>query len=164
MNAKKMQKLLVLWAVPVLFLTQTVLAGMQGVQKPNFSGTWNFNPEKSKLQIPAPTSSTFRIDHREPEFHLSRTHVFEGKSDTWGVDLTTDGKEVIQESDGQTIHICLTWEGNDLIFDSKIVMKDREATNVVRYHLSEDGKIFTATERFRGPLLKYDNVWVFDKE
>jgi hypothetical protein len=164
MNAKKILKRSIRWTVPILFLASVALTGIEDPQKPNFSGTWKFNPEKSKLQIPVPTSSTFRLDHREPEFHLSRTHVYDGKSDTWGVDLTTDGKEVIQESADQTIHIRLYWEGNDLIFDSKIVMKDREATNVVRYHLSEDGKIFTATERFRGPRLKYDNIWVFDKE
>jgi outer membrane protein assembly factor BamB len=138
--------------------------GIQESQKPNFSGAWRFNPEKSKLQIPAPTSSTFRVDHREPEFHLSRTHVYEGKADTWSIDLTTDGKEVVQQEGDRTIHSRLYWEGNELVFDSKIVLKDREATNIVRYQLSEDGKTFTAIERFRGPILKYDNIWVFDKQ
>jgi hypothetical protein len=55
-------------------------------------------------------------------------------------------------------------EGNELVFDSRIVLQDREATNLVRYSLSADGKTFTATERFRGPVVKYDNIWVFDKE
>jgi hypothetical protein len=27
---------------------------------------------------------------------LTRTHVYNGKPDTWTIDLTTDGKEVIQ--------------------------------------------------------------------
>lgn len=132
--------------------------------KPDFSGVWKFNPQKSKLQIPAPASGVFRIDHKEPAFHLSRTFMSDGKEDTWGIDLTTDGKEVVQQGKAETVRARLTWDGNDLVFDSKIILKDREASNVVRYHLSEDGKTFTATEIFRGPRLKYDNVWVFDKQ
>jgi hypothetical protein len=133
-------------------------------KKPDFSGAWKFNPQKSKLQIPAPGSGVFHIDHKEPAFHLSRTFMSNGKEDTWGIDLTTDGKEVVQQGKGETVRARLSWDGNDLVFDSKIILKDREATNVVRYHLSEDGQTFTATESFRGPRLKYDNIWVFDKE
>ena len=43
-----------------------ILAGIQAPQKPNFSGTWKFNPAKSKLQIPPPDSGVFRIDSQEP--------------------------------------------------------------------------------------------------
>ncbi len=132
--------------------------------KPDFSGVWKFNAQKSKLQTLVPESGVFRIDHKEPAFHLSRTFVNKGKEDTWGIDLTTDGKEVVQQGEEETVRARLTWEGNDLIFDSTIIRGNREASNVVRYHLSDDGKIFTATERFRGPRFKYDNLWVFDKE
>lgn len=136
----------------------------QEPQRPNFSGVWKFNPAKSKLQTPVPTASVFRVNHREPDFDLSRTHTYEEKSDTWSIHLTTDGKEVTQEEGGQKVLVRLFWEGNELVFDSKIVFKDREVTNVVRYALSQDGRVFTATERFRGPVVKYDNIWVFDKE
>ena len=53
--------------------------------------------------------------------------------------------------------------GADLFLDSTITMGSRTATNKVVYHLSDDGRKLTATESFRGPRLKYDNVWVFDK-
>jgi len=48
-------------------------------------------------------------------------------------------------------------------FDSTISHGSRTATNKFAYHLSADGLRLTATESFRGPRLKYDNVWVFDK-
>lgn len=159
MSRRIIQKVLMMtWLASLVFLWG------QEPQRPNFSGVWKFNPAKSKLQTPAPTASVFRIDHKEPGFDLSRTHTYGEKSDTWGIRLTTDGKEVIQEEEGRKTLVRLTWEGNELVFDSRIVLKDREATNVVRYSLSEDGKILTATERFRGPVVKYDNLWVFDKE
>jgi hypothetical protein len=159
-----MLKQAIAWFSLLLFLTLTGFASTQQPQKPDFSGVWKFNPEKSKLQIRPPSSSTFVVDHKEPRFHLSRTHVYDGKPDIWSIDLTTDGKEVVQQEGDRTARVRLYWEGKDLIFDSVIVSKDRQATNVVRYNLSPDGKTFTATESFRAPKLKYDNVWVFDKE
>jgi len=154
----------VAWFLFVSVLSWAGFALAQEAQKPDFSGVWKFNPEKSKLQIPAPTSSSFVVDHKEPRFHLSRTHVYDGKPDTWSIDLTTDGKEVIQQTGDRTLHARLYWEGNQLVFDSKIVLKDREASNIVKYQVSPDRKVFKAYESFRGPKLKYDNIWVFDKE
>jgi hypothetical protein len=46
-----------------------------GEAKPDFSGTWIFNPAKSKLEIDPPTKSIFVIEHRDPKFSLSRTHT-----------------------------------------------------------------------------------------
>ena len=43
-------------------------------------------------------------------------------------------------------------------------MGDKEATNLVRYAMASDGRSFTAMERFRGPKLNYDNVWVMEKQ
>ncbi len=133
-------------------------------QKPDFSGIWRFNPEKSSLQITPPTASIFQIDHQEPYFKIVRTHIFGEKSDTWGIQLTTDGKEFIQEESGEKLVGHLYWDGDILVFDTKIFLKNREASNIVRYELSEDGKTLTATERFRGPAVKYDNIWIFEKD
>ncbi len=145
----------------------TALAGAsiaaQTASKPDFSGVWKLNLQKSKLQIPAPDSGVFRIEHKESIFHLSRTFVKSGQEDTWTVDFTTDGKEVVQEEKTETFRGRLSWKGSDLFLDSTISIKDRTATNVVRYHLSDDGRVLTAAEKFKGPRLKYENVWVFDK-
>lgn len=50
------------------------------------------------------------------------------------------------------------------IFYANAKIRRKMKRNVVRYGLSEDGKTYTATESFLGPIVKYDNVWVFDKE
>jgi len=132
--------------------------------RPDFTGVWKLNLQKSKLQVPAPESGVFRIEHREPSFKLSRTFIRDGKEDTWGIGLTTDGKEVVQEEKSETFRGRLTWVGSDLFLDSTISMGTRTATNKVTYHLSEDSRILTAAESFRGPIQKHDNLWVFDKE
>lgn len=63
--------------------------------KSDFTGTWKFDHSKSSLQIPSPDSTSFVIEHNEPRFLLKRTHVFGGNSDTFSIDLTTDGKTEI---------------------------------------------------------------------
>ena len=155
-------------AVQCLFLSSSAalmaFAGVQQAAKPNFSGVWNFVPAKSKLQIPGPASGVFRIDHCEPAIHITRTFLRDGKSDAWEIEATTDGKEVVQVGDGQTTRARLYWEGSDLVLDEIIALKDRKATNVVKYHLSNGDNTLSANESFRGPIVKYDNAWVFERK
>jgi hypothetical protein len=113
--------------------------------KPDFSGTWRFDPGKSALQIPAPDATVFVIEHREPALRITRTHVSGGKSDTFTLDLTTDGKEVALMRGGLRLRARAYWDGEVLVFDSKVARGGVEGTNVVRY------------------ALDYDNRWVMEK-
>jgi hypothetical protein len=133
-------------------------------EKPNFSGSWVVNLEKSKLEIKVELeSATFTIDHKEPNFRFSRVFVIGGKDNALAWALTTDGKEAVTVDDGRTDHSRLYWDGDVLAFEVRMVLKDgREATNVVRYSLRDGGRTFVAEEKFRGPVLKYDNLWVAD--
>lgn len=58
----------------------------------------------------------------------------------------------------------LYWEGDILVFVTRIVAPQGEATNIVHYSLREGGRVIEAAEKFRGPKLSYDNLWVFDKK
>ena len=130
--------------------------------KPNFTGRWKFNPDKSALQSPAPEFSIFVIEHHEPHFHLERTHVFGGKSDTFLVELTTDGKPVALNHGGMEIQSKMYWKGDLLVFDSRFIHDGEEATNLVRYRLEDGGRTFIAEEQLRSTQHKHDNLWVFD--
>ncbi len=136
------------------------------LDKPNFSGGWVFNAEKSKLEVKVKLeSATFTIDHREPDFRLSRVFVINGKTDSYSYALTTDGTEKVEERPDRTLHSRIYWDGDVLVFDVRIILKDgREATNIVRYSLRDGGRTFVAEEKFRGPVLKYDNLWVADRK
>ena len=149
----------------VLFLMSLTI-GLQGkLVKPNFTGTWKFNAAKSKLQIAAPDSTVFVVEHREPRFHLTRTHVFNGQSDTWEIELTTDGKEVVREEPTRTLRCRMYWEGDALVFLVRIRKHDGEkVTDRVRYVLAADGKSIAAYESYRGRTQRADNVWILEKQ
>ena len=134
---------------------------IQAGAKPDFSGTWELNLAKSKLEIPPPTSSTFYITHQEPVFRLKRTHVYSGKANTWSIELISDGPEVVQTEDN--FHARLVWKQDALVLESYWIDGGVKTTNTVRYRLSKDGKVFTADERVSGPKVKHLNVWVFDR-
>lgn len=131
--------------------------------KPNFTGTWKFNPAASVLQIQAPDATIIVIEHREPKLRLSRTHVSGEKQDTFSLVLRTDGKEIAAAAGGRQLRCRAHWEGESLVFESILGKSPEEATNVVRYTLSGDGKSLRAEEHFRSESLNYDNVWLLDR-
>ena len=134
--------------------------------KPDFSGTWVLNLEKSRLDPRMHVEmGTITIDHREPQFHFHRLFVTAGKNDEFSYALTTDGKETVAEEKGQTVHSHLYWDGDVLVYSVLMVRQDgRQATNIVRYSLRDGGKTIVAEEKFRGPILKYDNLWISDRK
>jgi len=137
---------------------------MVRIEPMNFSGKWRFNPEKSALEIPAPESAYFEIEHREPDFRLTRTLVYGGQADTLTVELKTDGSESVQQFRDIEARMRLHWDGAELVFDSAVRTPDDEGTNVVRYSLHDEGQTLAAVERVRSPKLQHDNTWVFDRE
>jgi hypothetical protein len=145
-----------------LAIGATVRAG----QRPDLSGTWVLNLAKSHLQIRSDLDSgAFTIDHKEPAFRFSRIFVAGGKEDASSYDLTTDGKEKIVKEPGRTTASRMYWDGDVLVLDEKIVLANgREATNVVRYSLRDGGMTLVAEEKFRGPVRRYDNLWVADRK
>lgn len=148
-------------------LTPEDRAALEGIPpaqpKPDFSGTWKFDPARSVLQIPPPDSTVFVIEHREPLLRITRTHVIGGKSDTFTLDLTTDGREVALDRGDLRLRARAYWDGETLVFDSVVARGGEEGSNVVRYTLAEDGQSFRAEERFRSRAVNYDNVWILKR-
>ncbi len=133
---------------------------------PNFSGTWVLNYSKSKLQMPTLQSSTFVINHVEPVWNVTRTHVWADGTDTFKATYTTDGKEYVQNLDGTDFHVRMSWRDSErLVLDSWWKTGDGErVTNVVTYFMSEGGKTFIADERVEGGRFPHVNHWVFEKK
>lgn len=131
--------------------------------RPDFSGMWNFNLERSSLEIPAPDSSVFVIRHHEPAFHLERTHVFGGMRDVFSIDVTTDGRGVELTHGDTVIHVKLYWEADDLVFYSELRRGEGSGTNIVRYKLTDGGRTLIALERLTIGEHSHANAWVFDR-
>jgi hypothetical protein len=144
-----------------LSLAAAVVAG-DGT-KPDLSGTWIFNPAKSRFEMTAPTKSIFVIDHQDSRFEFTRTHTWSGESDTLTLQFTTDGKELHQKIGDMETWSRLTWMGEELVLNMKLAYLGEQGTNVVHYRLADGGNTFIAAEWYHMPSRQHHNLWVFDK-
>ena len=133
-------------------------------QKPDFSGEYVLNPQASALEGGAATvrSAVLRIEHREPMVRFQGAFAFDSTSFDYTLELTSDGREVVDEKAPQTT-LSLRWDGNALVFIDRTDSADRPVTMSWRYELDEGGRRLTASERIRGGGRDADNVWVFDR-
>ena len=138
-----------------------------GQSKPNFSGTWIFNAQKSSLKMPPPNSMTLKIDQADPQISFSRTQTYGDQNFDWKLETVADGqKEVVQNSPQYTANIRVYWEGNSLVLDQKITAPDgTKATDLVTYSLLDGGNTLEAVENQKTEGMKKatTNKWVYQK-
>ncbi len=153
-----------------------LLGAMSGIaygqapqSKPNFSGTWVFNPQKSALKMTAPSSLTLEITQGDPQLVFARTQVYGDQTFNWKLEIVPDGqKEVVETSTDYTTSSRARWEGNSLVLDQKITATDGTKVNdLVTYSLGPDGNTLLALEQQtivgakRGTT---SNKWVYEKK
>jgi hypothetical protein len=140
----------------------------QAPSKPNLSGTWIFDAQKSKLQQDPPSSIKFVIDQNDPQVKFARTQVYGDRSFDWKLDIVADGeKEVVQTSPLYTANIRAHWEGSSLILDQKITASDgTTATDVVTYSLIDGGDTLEAVEnqKTQGMKKSVTSRWIYEKK
>jgi hypothetical protein len=144
-----------------LLLTAAATPG-EGI-KPDFSGTWRFNPEKSRLEMTTPTESIVMIEHQEPRFKLTRTHTWGERSDTLTFEYTTNGKEYYRKDGEYESWARMTWLEDELVLDMKMSYRGEEGTNVVHYRLADGGQTLIAAEWYHMASKIHHNLWVFNR-
>ena len=151
-----------------LLVTACALQAQQNPPKPDMSGTWIFNAQRSALKVPAPASMILKIVQNDPKVQLARTQVYGDQSFKWDLDIVTDGqKEVVQNSPAYTANVRAYWQGSALIVDQKITAPDgTKATDQVTYSLSADGRTLEAMEHevTLGAKGSTTNKWVYEKQ
>ena len=134
--------------------------------KPNFSGDWKLNAAKSNFgQMPAPTSLTEKITHSDPSLKVQTAQSGDYGDLNSDFSFTTDGKEC-QNAMGDMFKMTSTvkWDGDILMFDSKMDFQGTAMTGVDKWSLSPDGKSITVQRHFNGPMGEGDAVIVLDKQ
>lgn len=106
----------------------------------------------------------FLIEHRGPQFRLSRTWTAGGASDTFSLALTIGAEPEPVPHQDTVIYPALHWDGEDLVFPTRIVRGESVATNLVRYRLADGGATLVADEQLRSDSLNYANHWVLRRE
>ena len=136
-----------------------LIAGAQ--TKPNLSGVWKMNAQKSKFANGGPDNILIKIDHKEQALVEDWSMSTPGGDRSFQVKYTTDGKEIEQEVMGRTAKTKAKWEGDALVVEwySEGGFFKRKIT------LSADGKTMTkvVTQSNGGGEQSEDTV-VFEKQ
>jgi len=109
--------------------------------KPDLSGAWKMNREKSKFADGGPNAILIKIDHKEPAFTEEWTMSTPEGERSFQAKYATDGKETEQEVMGRTAKTSAKWEGNALVIE----FKTAEGFFKRKITLSADGKTITKT-------------------
>jgi hypothetical protein len=133
-------------------LTLTALAAALAAAPPNFSGAWKANIAKSDFgPMPAPTSASSKIDHKDPSLKVVATQVGAEGERTFELNYSTDGAETTNQIGPLTFKSKAKWEGAALLVVSKATTDDGDITITDKWTLSEDGKTLTVIRTFSGP-------------
>ena len=133
--------------------------------KPNFSGDWKLNAAKSNFgQIPAPSSLTQKITHADPSLKVQTAQSGDFGDFNSDFSFTTDGKEC-QNAMGDLFKMTSTvkWDGDILMFDSKMDFQGNPMTSNDKWTLSPDGRRLIIARHFNGPMGEGDAMFVMDK-
>ena len=151
----------------LITLSTALVAACTGFaqSKPDFSGTWKLNVEKSDFgPLPAPTSRVDAIQHTDPDLKDTVTaDMPQGKQNFTAV-YTTDGKEVTNKMGPREMKSTVIWEAANLVVNSKTSFQDNEVTVKAVWSLSTDGKTLTQNIHFVSPMGEADQKQIFEKQ
>src|SRR5262245_29508667 len=103
----------------IILVSYCFCASIAGAQtKPNLSGTWKMNLERSKWEsLDHIRTVVVKIEHKEPHFSESVTVTSDGGENTVEGNYTTDGKETVVQLSSGTLKATAKWEGEALLVE-----------------------------------------------
>jgi hypothetical protein len=130
------------------------LAGQD--DRPNFSGTWQFDGSKSELHTVTVAGATWVISEDENSIRITESEDGAGKKTD--LKCTTDGKEC--KISGGKATASFWYNG------AMLVEMESKGDHVTRYRmkLSADGKTLTVDTTSIVPQSSQDDVLVFQKQ
>lgn len=133
--------------------------------KPNFSGIWKLNVNKSDFgPIPGPESETDTIEHSDPSLKLAVDQQGSQGKRNYELAITINGKEEQHKIGDNDVKTTSQWEGSNLVVLTKLMFQDNEVLVKAVYSLSPDGKVVTNNTHFSSPMGEADQKLVFDKQ
>jgi hypothetical protein len=134
--------------------------------KPNFSGEWALDLDKSNFgPMGGPASMTRKIDHTDPDLNVTQTSTGGPQGDqTVSLKYSTDGKETTNQLMGTPAKTTASWDGGALVIKMSIDAGGTEILLTQRVTLSDDGKVMTDASHIVTPQGEFDMTQVFNKK
>lgn len=142
--------------------------------KPDFSGAWKLNKEKSVYgAMPVPDNFAMTIAHKDPDLALTITLNNPMGAQKSESKLKTDGSENTHTTGRVKLTSRIEWDGAVMVMKTKRVMEMStqlgqppqpvEINGEERWQLSADGKTLTIDVKMAGPQGEFTVKRVLDK-
>jgi len=135
--------------------------------KPNFSGTWRLNVQRSGPILPRGLEAlTLFIHHDGPLIRSSEIRTVSGQvRKSAESDAYTDGRErVSHPKPGSIEKVKQGWSGDALLKHWELSEEGKTYVSDIRQTLSEGGNVLVMSEHYRESRLERIRDWVFEKQ
>jgi hypothetical protein len=144
-----------------LFVILAAASVAMAADKPDFSGDWKMDADKSSFgQIPPPASIVAKIDHKDPALSVTTTQ----NDQTQTFKYSTDGKETTNSMMGNDMKSKANWDGKTLVISSTANMGGADLKMDTKYSLSDDGKTLTQALKIAAPQGEFEMTIVLVKQ
>jgi hypothetical protein len=153
--------------VHVMIAMLVVGLGTVMAARPNYTGEWKLNAEKSDFGMAPPISNrTDKIVHNEPSLQIVRTQTIAAGSGTSTYNCTTDGKDCTISITGAAIKLsgAFKWVDDALTFDGKGTYNGGDLSIHEKWGLSPDGKIITIQRQLTVSEGEADQTLALEKQ
>ena len=140
-------------------------AALVGAQtRPDLSGTWKQNMEKSATKSSWLKSYVNKIETQQANLKVTTTMVSDRGERTFDRTFVIGKENNNKDQDGDEYATNVKWDGNALVFET--VEKEHDATLTTKetWTLSDDGKTLTKTIHRSGPRGDSDQKYVLEKQ
>lgn len=118
-----------------------------GGSRPDFTGVWQMNLERSVMRGPAPGRILMKIEHREPGLIQQVLFTGAGGAEQRLTFTYQTGVETTNSVGAATVRTRARWEGAELVIESRMKTPAREAYFEDHWSLSGDGRTLTMAHR-----------------
>lgn len=133
--------------------------------RPNFTGKWKLNLEKSDFgPLPAPESRTDTITQQDISIKDAFTSKGPDGDQSGELSYTTDGKESLNKFRGNDMKGTANWDGASLVVENKLTFDGNDIAVKTHWDLSADGKVLITMAHIESPMGEIDQKLVFDKQ
>ena len=136
-----------------------------GADKPDFSGSWKMNAEKSDFgPMPAPDKLEQTITHADPSLTVNSVTAGPQGDSKSELKYTLDGKDSINTVRGAEFKSVAAWDGDRIVIKSKREVQGMEISLVETWSLSKDGKVLSVVRQASTPQGDFTLTTVMDKQ
>jgi hypothetical protein len=148
-----------------LFVIAAAANMAMAADKPDFSGNWKLDADKSTFgPMPPPTSMTRKVVHKDPDLSVDQAQSGDQGDQNTSMKYSTDGKETTNSMMGNDVKSKAVWEGKTLVITSAANFGGADVKLTDKWSLSDDGKTLTDVLGISAPQGDFEMTFVLVKQ